>query len=123
MAKIPCEYSGGGTILSNSGNVSAYASPSSSVTVTSLTLTKGVWLVIGHLDLNVNYGTGAMQAVLSSNGLTVRTTGTGGGGVYVEDIVDVASSMTVTLGSYQYSDTILSGKLLRGHIKAYKLSD
>lgn len=103
--------------------MSAYASPVSSVSVTSLTLTKGVWLVIGHLDINVDYATGFMLASLSSNGLAVRTSGKGGGGVYVEDIVNVASSITVTLGSYQYSDTVLSGKLLRGHIKAYKLSD
>lgn len=123
MIKIPCEYSGGGTILSNSGNVSAYANPASSVSVTSLTLTKGVWLVIGHLDLNVNYTTGSMQASLSSNSLVVRTSGIGGGGIYVEDIVNVTSSTIIYLKSYQYSDTILSGKLLRGRIRAYKLSD
>lgn len=102
--------------------MSAYANPASSVSVTNLTLTKGVWLVIGHLDLNVHY-TGSVQASLSSNSLAVRTSGIGGGGVYVEDIVNVTSSTIISLNSYQYSDTILSDKLLRGHIRAYKLSD
>ena len=114
---------GGDTVLYNSGNVSSYASPSAPVSVTSLTLTKGVWLVIGFLDVNVNYTSGFIQASLSSSGLTARTSGTGGGGVYVEDIVNVTSSTTVYLNSYQNSDTILSGHVLRGYIRAYKLSD
>ena len=124
MSKIPCEYVGGGTVLSNSGNVSAYASPAQYVNIVSITLTKGVWLVIGFVDQNVSNPNNPMTVMLTSNSLYARTTGIGGGGVFVEDIVNVSSeSMTVSLQSYQWSDTVLSGKLLRGTIKAYKLSD
>lgn len=123
MAKIPCEYSGGGTVLSNSGNASAYASTVQLVPLASLTLTKGVWIVIGFVDQNVANPSSPMTAMLTSNNSVARTTGMDGGGLFVEDIVNVTSSMEVTLKCQQYTDTILSGKILRGTIKAYKLND
>lgn len=123
MSKIPCEYSGGGTVLSNSGNVSAYASSIQYVNIVSVTLTKGVWIVIGFVDQNVSNPDNPMTVMLTSNNKTARTTGIAGGGIFVEDIVDVSSSMTVNLQGFQWSDTVLSGTFLRGTIKAYKLRD
>ena len=83
-------------------------SKGASITLGSITLSKGKYLVLGNISASVDMGTSTIiltQLYDNTVGATLgqgRSTGVGGGGCSAWALVDVATSKTVSLRTYGY---------------------
>jgi hypothetical protein len=96
-----------------------YKNPAGTVTIASIPLEAGTWLVTARLEASVSSNTYSLQAYL--NNRVYRGTMAGGGGFSVADIISSSSPFTVTLSGLALADSAFTNATFRGLLKAYKL--
>lgn len=124
--KIPAEYSGGGTVLSNTNTTtSAYNATNGSISLCSLNLTKGIWIVHGFISRSTSESRILQTRLRGANAHDKwhRSAGESGGGVDVVEIVTVNDdSAKIVFDGYQFSD-VSQTSTFTAYLQAYKISD